>query len=55
MSITGSKVLTAANVDLDNPEEMAEFLRQDVGRAGARVCEAVKRLQELGILDAEGV
>ncbi len=43
--------LTWANVDLDDPEEMAEFHRQQTERAGIRVRAAVKKLQEMGILD----
>ncbi len=53
VSTTRFKELTAANVNFDDPEEMAEFMRQDVERAGARIREAVKKLQDQGILDAE--
>jgi len=54
VSTTRFKELTAANVDLDDPEEWAEFIRQDIERAGERIREAVKQLQDRGIIDAEG-
>ena len=53
VSITRHKELTTANVNFDDPEELAEFMRQQVERAGIRIREAVKKLQEQGILDAE--
>ncbi len=46
--------LTLANVNLDDPEEMAEVLRQDLELADARIKEAVQRMQEQGLIDAQG-
>jgi hypothetical protein len=46
--------LTLANVDLDDPEEMAELLRQDLRQADARIKEAVQRMRQQGLVDAEG-
>ena len=54
MSSTRQRELTVVNTNFDDPEEFAEFLRQDVERSSARAREAVKRLQEMGVLDAEG-
>lgn len=46
--------LTLANVDLDDPEEMAELLRQDLRQADARIKEAVQRMRQKGLIDADG-
>jgi hypothetical protein len=46
--------LTLANVDLDDPQEMAELLRQDLRQADARIKEAVQRMRQQGLIDAEG-
>lgn len=43
--------LTWANVDLQNPREMAAFRKQQSDRASKRIDAAVKTLQERGILD----
>ncbi len=45
--------LTWANVDLQNPQEMAAF-RQQQTSAGKRVRAAVQKLQDQGILDENG-
>jgi hypothetical protein len=46
--------LTLANVDLDDPQEMAELLRQDLRQADARIKEAVQRMRQQDLIDAEG-
>jgi len=46
--------LTWANVDLQNPQEMAAFRQQQTQRAGKRVRAAVKKVQDQSILDENG-
>jgi len=54
MSSTRQRELTSANVNFDDPEEWAEFLKQQVARSSERAQQAVRHLQEQGILDANG-
>lgn len=49
-----TKELTWANVNLDDPEERSRFFEQEDCKARIRVKNAVKRLQEEGIIDARG-
>jgi hypothetical protein len=46
--------LTWANVDVDDDAEMKELRRQEERKARARAQEAVRRLQEQGIMDVHG-
>ena len=46
--------LTWADVDVDDDAEVKEFRRQEERKARARAQEAVRRLQEQGIMDAHG-
>jgi len=46
--------LTWANVDVDDDAEMKELRRQEERKARARAQEAVRRLQEHGIMDVHG-
>jgi hypothetical protein len=46
--------LTWANVDVDDDAEMKELRRQEERKARARAQEAVRRLQEQGIMDVCG-
>jgi hypothetical protein len=48
------KELTWATVDIDDPDEMERFHRQEDQKAGERIRKAVKELQELGIVDKKG-
>ena len=48
------RVLTLANVDLDDPQDMAELLRQDLHQADVRIKEAVRRMRQQGLIDVEG-
>ena len=48
------KELTWATVDTNNPAEMEVFRHQQAKKAGGRIRRAVKELQDLGIMDAEG-
>ena len=48
------KRLTRAAVDESDPEEWARYREQLLDRAEARIKEAVKDLQERGIMDDEG-
>jgi hypothetical protein len=51
---TKTQDLTWANVDVDDGDEMREFRRQEERKAGERAQEAVRRLQEKGIMDTQG-
>jgi len=51
---TKTRDLTWANVDADDDAEMKEFRRQEERKARARAQEAVRRLQEQGIMDVHG-
>jgi len=51
---TKTRDLTWANVDMDDAAEVKEFRRQEERKARARAQEAVRRLQEQGIMDAHG-
>jgi hypothetical protein len=46
--------LTWADVDVDDDAEMKELRRQEEGKAHERAQEAVRRLQEQGIMDVRG-
>jgi hypothetical protein len=46
--------LTWANVDVDDDAEMKELRRQEERKARERAQEAVRRLQEQGIMDVHG-
>jgi len=46
--------LTWANVDVDDDAEMKELRRQEERKARERAQEAVRRLQEQGIMDVSG-
>ena len=46
--------LTWADVDVDDDAEMKELRRQEERKARARAQEAVRRLQEQGIMDVHG-
>jgi hypothetical protein len=50
----GTKEVIWASADPDNPEEWLEFLQQQGERAGDRIRTELKRLQALGIIDADG-
>ena len=52
--VVDTKELTWANVDLSNPEEVRRLHEQELDRATARIHAAVKRLQDLGIIDEHG-
>ena len=54
MALTGSKIVTWQNVDLDNPAEMDQLVILLTQDAGERARAAVKDLQDRGILDAQG-
>jgi hypothetical protein len=45
---------TWANVNTDDPREMAEFNEREDRKAGERVKEAFQRLQSLGIVNDNG-
>ncbi len=45
---------TWANVNTDDPQEMAEFNEQEDRKAGERVKEAFQKLRNLGIVDESG-
>ncbi len=51
---TKTRDLTWANVDVDDDAEVKEFRRQEERKARERAQEAVRRLQEQGIMDAQG-
>lgn len=51
---TKTRDLTWANVDVDDDAEVKEFRRQEEHKARVRAQEAVRRLQEQGIMDAQG-
>jgi hypothetical protein len=51
---TKTRELTWANVDVDDNAEMEEFRQQEERKARERAQEAVRRLQEQGIMDAHG-
>jgi len=51
---TKTRELTWANVVGDDDAEMKEFRRQEERKARARAQEAVRRLQEQGIMDVHG-
>ena len=51
---TKTRDLTWANVDVDDDAEVKEFRRQEERKARARAQEAVRRLQEQGIMDVHG-
>ena len=51
---TKTQDLTWANVNVDDDAEMKEFRRQEEHKARARAQEAVKQLQEQGIMDGHG-
>jgi hypothetical protein len=51
---TKTRDLTWANVDVDDDGEMKEFRRQEESKARERSQEAVRRLQEQGIMDVRG-
>jgi len=46
--------LTWANVDVDDDAEMKELRRQEERKARERAQQAVRRLQEQGIMDVHG-
>jgi predicted deacetylase len=46
--------LTWADVDVDDDAEMKEFRRQEERKARERAQEAVRQLQEQGIMDVRG-
>ena len=52
---TKIRELTWANVDVDNDEEMDLFRRQEERKAGERIRQEIERLQERGIMDAQGL
>ena len=45
---------TWANVNTDDPQEMAEFNDQEDRKAGERVKEAFQKLRSLGIVNEDG-
>jgi len=45
---------TWANVNTDDPQEMAEFNEQEDRKAGERVKEAFQKLRSLGIVNESG-
>jgi hypothetical protein len=49
-----TKQLTWANVDITNREEYSRFLEGELDRAEGRIHEAVRRLEERGIIDKHG-
>jgi hypothetical protein len=51
---TKTRDLTWANVDVDDDAEMKELRRQEERKARERAQEAVRRLQEQGIMDVHG-
>ena len=51
---TKTRDLTWANVDVDDDAEVKEFRRQEERKARERAQEAVRRLQEQGIMDVHG-
>ena len=51
---TKTRDLTWANVDMDDDAEVKEFRRQEGRKARERAQEAVRRLQEQGIMDVHG-
>jgi len=51
---TKTRDLTWANVDVNDDAEMKEFRRQEDRKARERAQEAVRRLQEQGIMDVHG-
>ncbi|MGO9270839.1 MAG: hypothetical protein ACLQOO_11400 [Terriglobia bacterium] len=53
--ITKTRELTWANVDVDKEEEMDVFRRQEERKAGERIRQEIERLQERGIMDAQGL
>lgn len=46
--------LTHVTVNLEDPKEWSSFQAQETGKARARVKQAVREMQEKGILDADG-
>jgi hypothetical protein len=46
--------LTWSNVNLDNDSERDAFMKEETAKAGKRIKHAVKKLQELQILDKNG-
>lgn len=46
--------VTWATVNPDNDKEWDDFIRREGLKAGERIKDAVKRLQDLGIIDAQG-
>ena len=46
--------LTLANVDLANRELVARLRERDLQAAGTRIKDAVRRMQELGVIDSHG-
>ena len=54
MPSTREKEFTSANVNFDDPEEWAEFLKQQVARSSERAQEAFRRLRAQGIIDSNG-
>ena len=46
--------LTLANVDLSDRELVAKIRERDLQAADQRIKEAVRRLQDLGVIDARG-
>jgi hypothetical protein len=46
--------VTFGNVDFNDRELVARIRERDLEAAGVRIKEAVRRLQELGIIDATG-
>lgn len=51
---TKTRERTWANADVDNDAEIEIFRKQEERKAGERVREAVRRLREQGIIDAQG-
>ena len=48
------KELTWATVDLDDDEETERFEEEELEKAGERIKDAVKELEERGIVDKKG-
>jgi hypothetical protein len=46
--------LTLANIDLANRKLVARLRERDLQAAGVRIKAAVRRLQDLGIIDSQG-